>query len=255
MRTLSIEHLSVSYRQRTALQAVSFPPIPPGQIVILTGPNGAGKSTLLKALAGLVPAQGKVHLGELDCLRASLRERARHIGFMPQELPTDHELNVLEATLVAMHHLRLPSQRDREQRALDTLAQLGIEDLALQALATLSGGQKQLAALAQTIVRGSEVLLLDEPVSALDLAYQWQVMHLVRQLANAGHIVFVVLHDLTLSAQWADRIAILHQGKLYAYGTPQEVLTHTTLARVWGVRARLHAGECGQLQVLVEGRV
>lgn len=255
LNVLSINELSVHYRQRAALQAVSLPPIQTGQVVILTGPNGAGKSTLLKALAGLVPAQGEVRLGEVDCLRTSLRERARHIGFMPQELPSDHELNVLEATLVAMHHLALPNQRDREKRVLDILAQLGIEDLALRSLATLSGGQKQLAALAQTIVRGSTVLLLDEPVSALDLAHQWQVMHTVRELANAGHIVLVVLHDLSLSAQWADRIAILNRGRLFAYGAPEEVLTTTTLATVWGVRARIRSCELGQLQVMVDGKI
>src|SRR5690606_5334322 len=113
-------------------------------------------------------------------------------------------------------------------------------------------GQRQLAALAQAVVRGSPVLLLDEPVSALDLAHQWQVMHVARRLADEGRIVVVVLHDLALAAQWADRVAILHNRRIHAFGRPADIITDAALREVWGVEARVRTCEQGRAFVLID---
>lgn len=250
---LNISELDVAYRGRKVLDAVSLPALHAGELIALAGPNGAGKSTLLKAVAGLVPATGRVFLGEHDCLRWSASERATHIGFMPQTLPEDTWLTVLEATLSALRGKEARCGRDDELHALRVIDYLGISELALRPLVELSGGQRQLAALAQTIVRGSSVVLLDEPVSALDLAHQWQVMSVARRLADEGRIVIVVLHDLTLAAQWADRVAILRQRGIHSFGRPCEVITDAALQAVWAVTARVRTCEQGRPYVLVDG--
>lgn len=251
--TLSISDLAVRYRSREALAGISLPDMRAGELIALAGPNAAGKSTLLKAVAGLVAATGRVLLRGRDCLAWSARERAAHIGFMPQTLPEDTWLTVLEATLSALRGNEAGHTREHERQALRVIEHLGIGELALRPLMQLSGGQRQLAALAQTVVRGSPLVLLDEPVSALDLAHQWQVMSVARRLADEGRIVIVVLHDLTLAAQWADRVAILHQRRIHAFGPPAEVITDTALRAVWGVAARVRICEQGRPYVLVDG--
>lgn len=251
--TLHIRRLSVNYRGRHVLSDLSLPELYAGELVVLAGPNGAGKSTCLKALAGLVNASGDVQFAGQDCLEWTARERAQRIGFMPQALPEDTLLTVLEATLAALRGDGPISRDEDELRALRVLDRLDIGELAMVPLAHLSGGQRQLAALAQTIVRGSPLILLDEPVSALDLGHQWQVMNVARRLAEEGRIVIVVLHDLTLAAQWADRIAVVHQSRIHSFGTPAEVITVAALNEVWGVAARVGYCELGRPSVYVDG--
>lgn len=250
--TLQIKQLRVRYRQREVLSGVDLGCIRPGELIALVGPNAAGKSTLLKAIAGLVPATGHICYGDDDWSGWSVGKRVEHIGFMPQSTPESSNLTVLEATLVALRCTRLGSHKSDEFEALRTIEHLGIGELALRPLHELSGGQRQLAALAQAVVRGSPILLLDEPVSALDLAHQWQVMHVARRLADESRIVIVVLHDLALAAQWADRIAILHQRQIHSFGSPKETITDKTLEQVWGVQARVRVCEQGRPFVLVD---
>jgi len=251
--SLRVEHLSVAYRGRKVLDRVSMPLLEAGQVVALAGPNGAGKSTFLKALAGLIPSTGRALLNGRDCLQWSAQNRAEHIGFMPQTLPHNTGLTVLESTLTALRGANPGIRREHELKALQVIDNLGIGELSFQPLSQLSGGQKQLAALAQAVVRDSPLLLLDEPVSALDLAHQWQVMEVTRRLADEGRLVVVVLHDLTLAARWADQIAILHRGHIHSFGPPVEVINTNTLSAVWGVRARVRLCEQGKPYVLVDG--
>ena len=249
---LHIENLGVHYRQRTVLCGVDLHDIQPGELIALAGPNAAGKSTLLKAIAGLVPASGQIRYGLDNWSGWSAGKRVAHIGFMPQTSAESSNLTVLEATLVALQCGRTGARKDDELTALRVIEHLGIGELALRALQELSGGQRQLAALAQAVVRGSPILLLDEPVSALDLAHQWQVMNVARRLANEGRIVIVVLHDLALAAQWADRIAILHNQRIHAFGRPNDIITDALLRDVWGVQARVRTCEQGRPFVLVD---
>ncbi len=251
--TLHVDGLNVAYRGRQVLSQVALPTLRGGELIALVGPNGAGKSTFLKALAGLVPASGNVLLNKANCLKWTARERAAHIGFMPQALPEDTWLTVLESTLAALRGAQAGLSAAQELHALRVIENLGMGGLALRPLSQLSGGQRQLAALAQAVVRDSAVLLLDEPVSALDLAHQWQVMQVVRRAANEGRIVMVVLHDLTLAAQWADRVAILHQGSIHSFGEPATVINTDALRDVWRVLARVRVCEQGRPYVLVDG--
>lgn len=259
MSQLSIQHLTVGYRGREVLHGLTLAPIESGQLTALVGPNGAGKSTLLRALAGLLPATGSIRLDNEDLLALSAGERARLITLMPQTLPQGIQLTVFEGVLGALHASPLSNApyrpQDAEELALQALRRLGIEALALTPLSQLSGGERQLASLAQALVREPRVLLLDEPTSALDLRHQAVVMSLAHQLAEENRIVITVLHDLALAARWAHRVIVIQQGEVATSGVTGEAITPEILERVYGVIARVERCSRGTLQVMVDGVV
>jgi iron complex transport system ATP-binding protein len=242
---LTINNLSVDYGRRKVLCNLSLPPICAGRVTVLAGPNGAGKSTLLAAIAGLVPMQGEVHLGNLNLTRLSSHLRSGVVGYMPQGHGARTALSVLDAVVAAKalsSDIRLGRCRIA---ACETLDRLGILDLAHSPLAALSGGQRQLAALAQSLVRNPSVVLLDEPTSALDLRHQYEVMTVVQSLAAEGRIVILVLHDLLLSAKWADELIFLRDGGLYANGRPSVILTPELLREVYGIISHVYVQKNG----------
>lgn len=255
---LSIDGLSVGYGRRKIIENLSLPAISGGAVTALIGPNAAGKTTLLRALAGLVPAKGSIRLDDVDLTALSVAGHARHVTYMPQALPQRVALTVFEATLSALMSSRgdALSTAEAHARALNALARLGIADLAMRGLDELSGGQRQLASLAQSIVREPTVLLLDEPTSALDIHHQLRVMQLVAELAREGGIIVViVLHDIAQAARYAQRIVLLEQGTIAADGPPDAAITPATLARVYKVEARVERCSQGTLQVIVDRAV
>lgn len=245
--SLTIAGLTAGYGDREIVHGVNLPAIQPGQVVSLIGPNAAGKTTMLRALAGLHPARGSARLGQTELLALPLADHARYVTYMPQSLPQKVALTVLETVIGALRASPVDganlSEQDILDRAMDVIERVGIAHLAMSGLDHLSGGQRQLASLAQALARGPRVLLLDEPISALDLHFQLRVMKLVRALAQErGMIVIMVLHDLAIAARWSDRIVVLSRGKVAAEGTPAEAVTSEVLAAVYRVSARLVSG-------------
>ena len=248
--SLLIEDVSVAYGARQILHGVSLPALPAGSLVALVGPNGAGKSTLLRALAGLEWMRGGLSLDGQDVTRLGFAERSRRLAYMPQQLPPGIALGVLESIVAA---LRVSGSDDLLGNAYQALRQLGIEGLAERSLDGLSGGQRQLVALAQLLARNPQVLLLDEPTSALDLHYQLRVMDAVRERVQTHRLLAVaVLHDINLAASHADWLVVLREGRVVACGAPADVLQPGLLAEVYGVEARVEQCSQGRLQVLVD---
>lgn len=251
---LSVEGLSVGYPGRKVIDNLTLSPVRGGELTALVGPNAAGKTTLLRGLAGLNRATGSIRFGGRELIGTSAADHAAHVTYMPQSLPQRVGLTVFEALLGALKaspHGRA-SSADQEL-ALETLTRLGIEHLAMRALDELSGGQRQMASLAQAIARRPSVLLLDEPTSALDLNYQLRVMKVVQAIARErGIVVILVLHDIALACRWCERIIVLSGGKVVADGTPEDAVTPEMFTSVYGVKARVEHCSRGYLQVMVD---
>lgn len=255
MSGLCVDDVSLRYGTRPILRGLSLPELHAGEVTVLAGPNAAGKSTLLRAIAQLAPYRGRITLDDEDLARMPIRRRARLVGVMPQALPSGSSLVVLESVIAALRAGSDAFAAQTDAQAMAVLERLGIADLAMEPLDQLSGGQRQMVSLAQAIVRDPRVLLLDEPTSALDLARQVRLLGELRALAAEGRIVVAVLHDLAMAAQWADRIVMLHQGRLHSSGRPAAVLTPDLLAQVYGVRARVERCSRGRITVLIDGEV
>jgi iron complex transport system ATP-binding protein len=236
---LMVEELTVSYGGRPIVRGLTLPSFAGGTVTTLVGPNGAGKSTILKALAQVLPSTGVLRLGERDIRLLRPRERAAMIGFMPQGLPPPADLTVIESVIVVLQAGE--NRTDPEQAAMEALQRVGIAQLAMRPLGRLSGGERQLVGLAQTVAASPTLLLLDEPTSALDLARQYEVMRLVRRFAGEGATVVMVLHDLSLAAHWADHMVVLRGGRLHGAGTPDEIMTSAMLRDVYGIDGTVEA--------------
>lgn len=252
---LQWHHLTVGYGRKAVLHAGDSTPLRPGSLTILLGPNGGGKSTLLRTIAGLQPALAGHALWNGQRMRGlAARAPWPRLAYMPQALPAAVALSVLEAVQVAWR-LACPAEGRTAGRARIgvLLEELNLADLAEQPLQHLSGGQRQLVGLAQALVRQPRVLLLDEPLAALDLRYQAVVMqHLQRLTRERELVTLLASHDLNLALQVADTVLVVAQGRLCAHGPPQTVITPALLAQVYGVQARLEADSAGQWLVRVD---
>ena len=253
---LKLNHLKVAYGSREIIADLSVADLAPGTVTALLGPNGSGKSTLLKAIAGLTRlSHGQVMLGADDLTRASFEIRARQVVYLPQALPASVHLQVFESVLVAANASAFSGGGAADANQVQALLErLGIGHLASQYLDSLSGGQKQLVGLAQAMIRRPKLLLLDEPLSALDLNYQFHVMDLLRQeTRDNGLITLIVLHDLNIALRHADHCLMIRSGRLVADGAPRDVISPAALAEVYGVRARVESCSMGVPQVMIDG--
>ncbi|WP_226022124.1 ABC transporter ATP-binding protein [Halomicrobium salinisoli] len=227
--------------------------IPEGAVTALVGPNGSGKSTLLKALSDhLEPAEGTVTLDGESIQSYGQSELARRLGVLSQERESPGSLTVEDLA----YHGRYPHRGffdnvgEADHRAVERALELaGVEHLRDAELGQLSGGQKQLAWIAMVLAQDTDVLLLDEPTTFLDLHHQFTVLETIRQLNEAEDVtVGVVLHDVAQAARFADYLVALRDGQLYDWGPPEDVVTEQLLADVFGVEAEVrHEPE---LQVL-----
>lgn len=237
--------VSISFRQRALLRQVSLA-IHPGELLVLAGMNGAGKSTLLKILSGeLPPDQGEVRLSGKPLSSWSLRELARQRAVMPQESRLNFPFSALDVVVMGRYafHAGYPSREDW-RRAQQLMHSLDVGHLASRLYPTLSGGERARVQLARALCQLQSreaalppTLLLDEPTASLDLGHQQTALAAARDfIRREGGGVCAVLHDLNLAAQYADRIAILHDGGICAMGSPEAVLRESIINRAFATR-------------------
>lgn len=243
---LSIRGVVFSYPARPVLRGVSLE-VAEGELMGLVGPNGSGKTTLLRVINKILsPPMGTVMIGEVDVRGMALRDLARRVGYVPQMASPGFPLTVFEVVLLG----RRPYMSwGVDQKDVETVARaltlLGLEGLSDRDFLQLSGGERQKVLLARALAQEPEVLLLDEPTSNLDLKHQLEVLATVRDLVRRrGMNAVVSIHDLNLAARFCDRLAVLHRGRIYAVGEPQETVTPEMIREVYGVEAvvRVEAG-------------
>ncbi|HFZ8993654.1 TPA: ABC transporter ATP-binding protein [Citrobacter freundii] len=254
MSGLILRKVSAGYPKRTVINNLNIEELPRGKVTVLLGPNGCGKSTLLRALAGLNKASGEVMLDGENLTEQPFAQRAQKVVFLPQSLPQGVHLHVLESIIVAQQASGGRDDAGSRAQVLAILEQLGIAHLALHYLDQLSGGQRQLVGLAQSLIRQPQLLLLDEPLSALDLNYQFHVMDLVARETRARNMVtVVVVHDINIALRHSDHVLMLKEGRLVASGAPEAVITRESLAEVYNVDGRVERCSQGRAQVMLDG--
>lgn len=242
VNSLQAADVTVTVGKRPLIDRVSCA-IVPGEILAVLGPNGAGKSTLIRSLAGeLKPSSGEVTLNGRSLSNYPAEAVARQRAVLPQTSPLAFPFAVEEVVLMgrAPHVIGVESETDREI-VRETMRRADVSHLAQQNYLTLSGGEKQRVHWARVMaqlegVTGPRYLLLDEPVSSLDMTHQHACLTLARELAAQGVGVLAVLHDLNLAAMYADRVLLLRQGRVVGQGSPAELLTVERIHDVFAQR-------------------
>ncbi|MFF7633413.1 ABC transporter ATP-binding protein [Kitasatospora sp. NPDC008050] len=240
---LAAQGLSLRYGARTIVDGLDLT-LPGGAVTAVVGPNACGKSTLLRGLARLLdPAGGTVTLDGSDLHRMPARALAKRMGLLPQQPVTPEAITVEALVRLGRYpHQRLLSPWSAtDQAAVEAaLERTGTAELRDQPVDQLSGGQRQRAWIALTLAQDTELLLLDEPTTFLDLRHQLDVLDLVARLhEELGRTVVMVLHDLGQAARYADHLVVLHEGRLAAAGPPGEVLDAELVERVFQVPCRV----------------
>lgn len=242
MKGLQAEKLTLAYDNAEIIRDLQVT-VHPSQITALVGPNGCGKSTLLRGLSRLLkPRQGAVYLDGKAIHQIPTKQLATQIGVLPQSPTAPEGLTVHE--LVAQG--RYPHQswfqqwsEQDENITLEALRITNMSDMADRPLDTLSGGQRQRAWIAMALAQETDILLLDEPTTFLDLAYQIEVLDLLRELNDEGRTIVMVLHDLNQACRYADYLVAMREGTIIAEGLPKDVMTEEMVKTVFGLESRI----------------
>lgn len=243
MNSIVAEHLAVAYDQALIVDDLDME-IPRGKITTIIGPNGCGKSTVLKAVGRVLkPKGGMVYLNGDDISRLSTKEVAQKMAILPQTPQAPAGLTVGE--LVA--YGRFPHQRGfgklkpEDKRIIAWAMEVTrLTELETTAVDNLSGGQRQRVWIAMALAQQTDLILLDEPTTYLDLAYQLEVLELLYRLnREQGCTIVMVLHDLNLAARFADYMIAIRSGDIICHGTPEEIMTPEVLRETFHIDARI----------------
>ncbi|MEU2960211.1 ABC transporter ATP-binding protein [Streptomyces albidoflavus] len=240
---LTAEELTLGYADRTVIDSLDLA-VEPGRITVIVGANACGKSTLLRSMSRLLaPRAGRVLLDGRQVHRFPAKELARTMGPLPQSPLAPEGITVSDLVGRGRHpHQGVFSRWSREDDAAvaSALEATRTEELAERAVDELSGGQRQRVWIAMALAQQTDLLLLDEPTTFLDVSHQVEVLDLLTDLnATRGTTIVMVLHDLNLAARYADHLIALADGRLHAQGAPSEVLTEETVRAVFGLESRI----------------
>lgn len=234
---LKAENLQFSYRDKTVLKNFSFEAVS-GQMTIVLGANGAGKSTLLRGLSGVTDCAGTITLEDGTILTGK-SERRRLTAYLIQESDSGTTLSVLEMVLLGrLQRLPLRVPQEEIDKVMSVLNGLGISTLADRRCCDLSGGQRRIVAIAQTLVKEPRIMLFDEPTTNLDIENELEVLELIRTVTRERNIVTVVtMHDLNMAGRFADKIMLMKDGRLLSSGAPVEVITVSAIRCAYNLDA------------------
>lgn len=234
---IELNGLEFGYRSFPILKGITMRFDKP-ELISIIGPNGVGKSTLIHCMNKILsPAEGMVMIDGVDVNTINVKELAKVMGYVPYTSSNTFPISVIDAVMMGRHpHSKMGSADEDLAISYEMLEKLGIEDLALRSLNELSAGQLQKVILAKGLAQKPKVLLLDEPTANLDVKHQLGVTRLLKSISESdGMIVIMICHDLNIAAKYSDKMIMMSEGKIYAYGTPGEVLTADNVSHVYGV--------------------
>lgn len=240
---IELQHIGVSYGDRVILRDLTAE-IAEGRITAVMGPNGCGKTTLLRCIGGLLePATGQAVIDGMPVRDYSARALAQKVAFVRQHVQTDFEFSAFETVLMGRnpYQRRLQNESQEDWDIVERcMRQTGTWHLRLAKPAEMSGGELQRVMIARALAQETPVLLMDEPVSNLDIAHQLEVMRLLRQ---AGKTTVIVIHDLNLALHFCDDVLLLHDSGLLYHGPIADGLTPDRIATVYGVTTHRTDGQ------------
>ena len=244
---IEVSELNVYYNGTQILCDVSAA-FPQGKITVVLGPNGSGKSTLLKSLIRLnTEVSGRVVLGGEDVAAMSQQALSRRVAYLPQA----RSIPDITVGRLVMHgrfpYLSYPRRYRKEdhEKVRDALRWMGLTDFAERKMENLSGGQRQKVYLAMALAQDTDVILMDEPTTFLDIRNQLEMLELIHRLSAEGKTVVMILHDFDLTLRYADHCLLMGEGRALCAGSAQEVLSSPELAKVFGVTPRFYETEDG----------
>ena len=212
------------------------------QVVSILGPNGVGKSALIHCINKILePTGGKVFLDDVETTEYSLKDMAKRISYVPYSSSDTFPLTVVDTVLLGRHpHAGWKTTDEDLRKVYEVLERLEISDLAMRFFNELSAGQHQKVMLARGLVQEPDVILLDEPTSNLDIRHQLGISRMLRELSRTdGILVIMISHDLNIAARYSDNIILMHEGRIFAAGSPKDVLTEENIRTVYGVESKI----------------
>lgn len=253
---LSVRDLCFSWPGRDVLSNMSFE-IKPKQIVSILGVNGAGKTTLLKCINRILkPTHGSINLQSKNVGEMSIIDIAKHVAYVPQSVSTSFPMNVYDVVLLGRRpHLQWFVGDEDRQKVSDSLVFLELEDFAFRRYDRLSGGERQRVVLAKAFAQEPDLYLLDEPTSDLDLRHQITTMEKIQDVvknSERNSSALIAIHDIDIAARFSDQILLIHNGKIHAFGPPQEVLTPEIIAEVFSVDVTI-LDDSDSLRIVIQG--
>ncbi|KXG75305.1 Iron(3+)-hydroxamate import ATP-binding protein FhuC [Fervidicola ferrireducens] len=250
MSELEVKNLAYSYKKRKVLEDICLE-ISAGQFIGILGPNGSGKTTLLNNInRWLKPQKGMIFIEGQNIEHMSTKILAQNVATVPQETSLDLGFTVEEVVMMGRNpYLRTFERESSEDLAVveSCMKSVGIWELKDRLIGELSGGEKQRVLIARALAQQPKVLLLDEPISHLDINYKWEILELLRKLSrNLEIIVIAALHDINLASIFCDKLVLLKNGKIFKVGSPHEVLTEENLKEVFNVNLKIRTGSYGR---------
>ena len=241
---LRTHDVSVEINEKKILENIRFD-VPAGKVTALIGPNGSGKSTLLRAISGEISYQGKIFINERDINSMKAWELAAIRAVLPQSSSVAFPFTVAEVIHIG---LRNSTNSSTDHLINDALDCVGLLPLAEREYSQLSGGEQQRVQLARVLAQvwsplvdgSTKWIFLDEPVSSLDISYQLEVMDIMKNYANHGGGVITIMHDLNLTAMYADNVGLLHNGKLLCFGAPSDVMNNKILSEAYSCKIKVN---------------
>lgn len=243
MNSIEINNLKVVLGDQTILEHVNMT-IPEGKITTIVGVNGSGKSTLVKAICKLIkPKEGQIFLGNNPVQKMNQKQVAKYVAYLSQRNHNPDDITVEELVRYGRYcHKKILDRPDISHELIiqDSMKLTGILPFKDRRVSTLSGGESQRAWIAMSLAQKPAVLILDEPTTFLDIYHQLEVLQLMKKLnEEIGMTVIMVLHDINQAVHYSDHLVVLHQKKVFAHGTPSEVVTKDLIKEVFKINSKI----------------
>tara|TARA_B100001123_G_C15209953_1_gene986837 strand:- start:210 stop:1028 length:819 start_codon:yes stop_codon:yes gene_type:complete len=230
------------------------------ELVSIIGINGAGKSTLLKCLNRILkPDSGEISIFGKELSNVDLIELSKHISYVPQSIRSNFSMDVFDVVLLGRRpHIQWMIADEDREKVSKTLRYLNLEEFAFRRFDQLSGGERQRVIIAKAVAQDPTLYLFDEPTSDLDLKNQIEIMKRIKELISvpeSSKSALIAIHDINIAARFSDRILLLHEGRIIANGTPQEVLTRKNIAEVFNVTSEIDNMQSDYIRIIIKDEI